>query len=758
MMDMDGQPNFSDDRVSDCQSFRSIPHPCGQPRKISIGILMDSFAMSGSKNVDVKESVVPTDENTTLSKANCDEDGKRLEGVVDIANKGKQTGVLEQKTSPWLSTRSIHQKLPISTQVHGTEPTKISLAAGTVTEIHNTIHVVKVPPYRKMFDGDTTAEGVEKPSFATTQKVVPEKEVVEDKATKEETKGSETLRMKLWEILGTISSPNEQKPNDEDLEMGAKDMKSFQHNDGDGNPVLKPGNNSDTIESDSECHDRPIRRPRTHSLTRKRASDKLKVTKVKNAQSTCYEKENQEKNTSSFREGFSARLHYAVSEGSLTFMRKKSEKWSPGIKTRTMCSLEQENPGQDQQVKDTDERKPSLEKSLSHGYGLGDNNEFCQRRKSGFIEPKSVAVEIDSHPVHLKKVSEHLRNVIDSPKLQKGVDWQDDVDHVFLKHRSEQNFDIPSPTFGGNTSNRRSTPSFPPSKIETHSAKSTPGYPLEANLWEADDESPAKMTSNTERIQSFKSFLASKLTCDKSDSQSSSSDDAGGLEGSHPMKPMPTVEEPGNRLFKLSSDDSESEILKEGSHVKGNEEKSNLHQHIELNQGDELASAVSLFALALERVKSKMKSVVRKRSAEILMSVAEGIHMQLQIAESEIQADIGKLTSLNKTKRKRLEMRIQELQGEFSIIHAKFKEEVHRYLQDCTNTVDDLDAHQMELRGTQEKQSASHRKLISQAEEAIETQLSDAVKRITEVHNLAREKMLQLKNVVADCFSEGNLS
>nr|XP_027071702.1 meiosis-specific protein ASY3-like [Coffea arabica] len=94
-----------------------------------------------------------------------------------------------------------------------------------------------------------------------------------------------------------------------------------------------------------------------------------------------------------------------------------------------------------------------------------------------------------------------------------------------------------------------------------------------------------------------------------------------------------------------------------------------------------------------------MKSVIRKRSAEILTSVAEGIHMQLQTAESQIQADMGKLTSLTKSKRKHLEMRFQELQGQLNVIYAKFKEEVHQHLQDCRDTVECLDANHMELRG-----------------------------------------------------------
>lgn len=52
------------------------------------------------------------------------------------------------------------------------------------------------------------------------------------------------------------------------------------------------------------------------------------------------------------------------------------------------------------------------------------------------------------------------------------------------------------------------------------------------------------------------------------------------------------------------------------------------------------SSAITLIALALERVKRKIKSLTSKKSAEVLMSVAEGIHLQLQNAESHIQRDV----------------------------------------------------------------------------------------------------------------------
>ncbi|KAF2324989.1 hypothetical protein GH714_022097 [Hevea brasiliensis] len=113
---------------------------------------------------------------------------------------------------------------------------------------------------------------------------------------------------------------------------------------------------------------------------------------------------------------------------------------------------------------------------------------------------------------------------------------------------------------------------------------------------------------------------------------------------------------------------------------------------------------VKLFVLALENFKNKMKSVTRKKSSEILMSVSEDIHLQLQNIESQIQTDVGKLTSISKSKRKRLETRLQEQQEKLKLIHDKFKEDIHQHLHDCKRTVEELEMHHNELKGTVKKQ------------------------------------------------------
>ncbi|KAK1356724.1 hypothetical protein POM88_049980 [Heracleum sosnowskyi] len=174
----------------------------------------------------------------------------------------------------------------------------------------------------------------------------------------------------------------------------------------------------------------------------------------------------------------------------------------------------------------------------------------------------------------------------------------------------------------------------------------------------------------------------------------------------------------------------------------------------EMNEEDGLARAVSLFAMVLERVKSKMKSVANKRSSEILTSVATEMHLQLQNAESQIQTDVQKLSGIGKTKRRRLETRFQEQQEQLKGIYERFRNEVNMHLQDCRSTFEGLESHQTEFRDIVEKQKASHGKLMLQAEQAIKTQLNDAEGRITTVHKSTRQKMLQLRYVIAECLKE----
>ncbi|XLT72375.1 hypothetical protein HN873_028801 [Arachis hypogaea] len=146
------------------------------------------------------------------------------------------------------------------------------------------------------------------------------------------------------------------------------------------------------------------------------------------------------------------------------------------------------------------------------------------------------------------------------------------------------------------------------------------------------------------------------------------------------------------------------------------------------------------------------------KSSEILKSVSEEIDLQLQNVHSHIQTEMGKLTNLSKFKRKRIEAKFEDQQKQLRLICDRFKEEVNLHLQDCKSTIEDLDADQIEIKGSLEKQRVAHKKLISQVQEEVDIQLNDAQKKITAAQEMARGKLLQLKRVIAMCLKDGVLN
>ncbi|XLR43709.1 hypothetical protein HN51_027772 [Arachis hypogaea] len=162
--------------------------------------------------------------------------------------------------------------------------------------------------------------------------------------------------------------------------------------------------------------------------------------------------------------------------------------------------------------------------------------------------------------------------------------------------------------------------------------------------------------------------------------------------------------------------------------------------------------------MELSKLKSKLRSMACHKSSEILKSVSEEIDLQLQNVHSHIQTEMGKLTNLSKFKRKRIEAKFEDQQKQLRLICDRFKEEVNLHLQDCKSTIEDLDADQIEIKGSLEKQRVAHKKLISQVQEEVDIQLNDAQKKITAAQEMARGKLLQLKRVIAMCLKDGVLN
>ncbi|CAA2959738.1 Hypothetical predicted protein [Olea europaea subsp. europaea] len=783
--------------MMECQSFGSNYHPSSQSRKVSIGVLIDSVANS-------KEA-----EKLTSAKENCIEDGIKSEGFTPIVE--KHVLASEQDISSWVSVRSFNQKIPTSVTVKDAEHTPSFPSASKrcnkskVSKKLSPVHSVQVfgsmttaiesDEFNKKKFGKATytrksgemgnAEHVNNPAFVTEPEVLPDKGLAEGKTNKSEMGGTEVLRMKLWEILGNVSSPNKECPSSLPVNIGTKDSHPNHESNKKGSPAGKLRQNSDTIESDSERPDHAVRRALTHSLTCKKAPTKMQSSKTGTSILTSYGKEYAEKSVFSFSGEWSGKLYDTANGHSLPCKRKKNERESFGVGTNQMYFHECENSEERQQSENKRKSIPVAQKSTSAGNNISTNNISQDERNGVYLKPISGNKKKFTDESPLNITTEQFRDVVGSPKMK-----EQDIAFSMLKNRMDPTLDPQSPTF----------------EIMSPILSSSLGSPAKSNQGKHHDQSPSERIYCTRDFQSFKSLLHSKSTQYKSNALPELSDGSGEIKDSPIMKSRLSLEEDvENRMSNSSSDEMDSESSEENLNIKGCresellspeigsanrqefvslqsewlghqegvelsgfipasesfkgiEKSSKLQAYFEHNQEDRFVSAMALIAMALDRVKTKMKSATSKKAAKILRSAAEAIHLQLQSAESQIKTDLGKLTCLSESRRTSVENRFEEQQEQLHDIYKRFKEEIDQHLVDYKSLIEDLEEHKIELKGTMNKQRTVHNRILFQGQQAIDIQFKDAQKRIKAVHNRAKEKMLQLKLVIEECIKEGAFS
>ncbi|KAK4379792.1 hypothetical protein RND71_001654 [Anisodus tanguticus] len=838
-MDVNRKLKLRDDFASDAWSFGSNYHQSSQSRKMSIGIVIDSVAKcsqkvkqaedqghmaaakTSSKGTSVEDAT--TMAQKTSSKGNFTNDRNKKEIARNSAIRNQRESA-EQQTSPWISTKTQHH-----------EPT---LEAKGVPEMTNRSNRVEVAPEEcslRSFlikeDADTERWG--KFASMAAPEGMPEKEV-KGKNTKAENAGNATLRLKLREILGTVSSQNKQCPTEQDAKASQPEKKDS------GYHVGEPRQNSDTIESDTQSHEYAIRRPVTRSLARKRPPAKLRSQSTKRPP-TCKE-DLLEKNVFLPKDRLSRKLCDAGADSPLMVYERRGKRKSHHIEASKIC--EQNKERKDEDTSNNSKRVPVHEKFVYPGVAAGNGTALFPEKNDEMFHPNSGNLEspIVEMTEQLRNLQDHIdkkgnsaekskRRALDSesdkqsltfstktlgrksfpgvaPRSNPGQLHGDGHENITSKTEQLRNLQehIDKKGNSAEKSKRRASDSGSDKQSPTFSAKtlgrkSFPGLAPRSNLGQLHGDGHENITSKTEGICKVKSFDGLKREY-KSNTPDESSDDAGNLESSPFMESRPIMEEDTQiRFSKPLSMESDSEDSEESSNIQAgiqsplspeigntreqqaprpnkrlfNKGCANLsgvsgaaasskgtdcrkvERHLEQNEEDALTSAISLFAFSLEKVRTKLKSVSNQRSAEILKSVAEKIHMQLQNAEFQIQADMGRITNLNKSKGKHVEEVLQEKQQHLNAIYEKFKEEVNQHLQDCKSTLESLEAHEVEVKATVEKRKASNKKLLLEVEEAIETQLDNAERRVSSINHAAKEKMRQLKFVVAECLKEGVL-
>ncbi|KAG7570768.1 hypothetical protein ISN45_Aa04g033180 [Arabidopsis thaliana x Arabidopsis arenosa] len=791
--------------MSDYRSFGSNYHPSSQSRKISIGVMADS---------QPKRNLVPNkDDGDVIARA----EKLKSATVTDLQVKKKDKGDLAAKqrnsaqvtghvTSPWRSPRSSHRKLGTLENVLCKQTSSLSGSKGLNKGI-NGAHPV---PARDSFQNfpisspqhshgelnggrsntvmDRSPERMEDPPSAVLQqKVASQREM--DKPDKEKNGTTDVLRSKLWEILGKASPANNEDVNSETPEVEKTNFRLSQDKGSNDDPVIKPRHNSDSIETDSESPEIATRRPVTRSLLQRKVGAKGVQKRTKAGANLGRKSTEQVNNVFSFEEGLRGKIGTAMNS---SVMPKKQRGRRKNTVVQCRKAHFRRNDEADGSRKETSK---SNTPPRSESTGTGKRSSFSDKKGSSHdLHPQSKARkqkpdistrEGDFHPspeAETAAMPEMFQG------LSKNGEKHERPSNVFMEKSIEPENEFQSPTFGYKAPisspspclSPEASPLQPPNISPTLEETETPIFSFGTKKTSQGTTGQASDTERRlpdflekKRDYSFRRESSPEPNEDLvlSDPSSDERDSDGSGEDSPVLGHNNSPEERktanwSNEKSKLGSSSAKRNsnlkgigrvVLSPPSSLSKGIDKTDSFQHCSEMDEDEdegLGRAVALFAMALQNFEKKLKSAAEKKSSEIIASVSEEIHLELENVKSHIITEAGKTSNLAKAKRKHAETRLQEQQEKMRMIHEKFKDDVSHHLEDFKSTIEELEGNHSELKGSIKKQRTSHQKLIAHFEGGIETKLDNATKRIDSVNKSARGKMLQLKMIVAECLRD----
>ncbi|KAI9082506.1 hypothetical protein K1719_035375 [Acacia pycnantha] len=781
-MDVKAHQNLHDGETGDCRSFGSNIYPSCQSRKVSIGVMVNSGATTRHEVMKGNE-VDMTNTEKVISKAGnfTGEKGKGEGAKASFSM--KPFGPEEVKCSR--ITKSFYQRTPNSETILQANQTSNFVVFTRRQDKPDGDDPSIFHPNdlnQKRFDGTTSKtmerkEGAagrveDEVTFNTSRGVIrSDKTQPEDKRNKTE-KRTEDLKMKLWEILGTTSSPKTRRLGSKTSNMDEESVLPGQRFEKEDDKFVKTRQQSDTIETDSENPDHTIKRPVTRSLSRKRASAKMRPPKT--APSPKGKRRQQEKDVFISKEQRTGRQHAYLHGVSRIPLSERDQRQN----SRQNCV--KENEAEDKFCKETLKTDAQLcdEEASSLWGKKGGFRSFLPDHPKGYPQTQKIIPGKEMYQSPITKSTDKLEGLEGSPngKLPEH-------NSPVAENATDPLYNFPSPTFGLKTPTLSSSPG------------STPKTSKQANV--VNCATLMKRTFSLGTIRNLSSFQTMERDCDRQSAQKQCSN-VDELKSSHPREATFFVKEKDahdglsdssleERSFLNNREDIYTHDGLRGSHSSDAQETSMLHsikrlrtrEGVKFNDNsppslsskemtgagesdsipeaseqtqDGFIRAVELFALELGKLKSKLKSVASKKSSEILISVAEDIKLQLKNVHSQIEEDIEKHTNFCESKRNRLETRFEDQQKQLRLIHEKFREEINQYIQDCRSAFEGLETERIEIKGTLEKQRASHRKLLSQVEKEVEIQLNDAQRKITAIQESARGKLLQLRHITTMCL------
>ncbi|CAN1353396.1 Meiosis-specific protein ASY3 [Linum perenne] len=784
------------DRVSDARSFGSNYYPSSQSRKMSVGILIDSLA---NKRYE-KDKATPNEETETPQKGNHVDE--KDEGKDAATNEVKTSEVPEQITSPWITTKSPNRETGNSpggreTSKHSSPGVSkrnkkgppvthsVKFFANQSSNLHSDVGKEKLfdgITYKRKGSKNASSQGEEDFTFPTAQNVpVSDKPVAGDAAGHE----TQTLKMKLMEIFGNVSSPKSQPSNIKCQEQGGNSSKPEKVASINDDRDIRSNQISDTIETDTESPAHSMKKPVTRASLRKRSSTKRQPPKARKARCSTLTKKN---NVFTFREGLGDKGEVVVNVDPSTSTRSKSKaetKKAATIPRKISFSNDSDSGNFEGQTKAKDVPAPTG-KTSSHGSKMGSlyNDMLAQKdgRQQSFSlklphqsveEPELNVNEGFTHPT-FPRDEDHHQDFGNSP-LSKAASPQENMGSPTLK--------LSSPVSSTSPSSPQAEPTRTPVNSPALSEKSSPL----GNIFHFRTSGASKAGGS-----------AASSEADESVSLNGSQDDDVAVTKDSPevqSSPDKVVND-GDRSGHSSSEDENSQSSEEGTPIAKGQTKTlfpemearrkpesrpnsakrrrtqerdtkpspslsspkgfNGHEWtqepVENFSGDEYERVVMLFAMALENYVKKVKSATMSKSSEIMMAVSKEIDQQFQNLKCQIQDDMVKMTSTSTSKRKRVEASFREQAEQLKVIHEKFEQDIHQCLRNYRSTLEELEAHQNELKGTVKKQKASNQKIAVQVEETVETLLADAHRKVQAVHKMGKKKMAELRFVVNEVF------
>ncbi|KAL1189258.1 Meiosis-specific protein ASY3 [Cardamine amara subsp. amara] len=793
--------------MSDYRSMGSNYHPSSQSRKISIGVMADSKPKRNPVPDKGDGDAIARVEKLKSATV-TDLQANKIDRGDFAAKKRTSAQATEHGTSPWRSPRSSYRKLGTLESVLCKQTSSFSGSKG----LNKGINAAQQAPARDSFqnfpisspqhshgelNGGRNDKGIDKspermeepPPFAVLQQKVGSQREEMDKPEKEKNGSTDVLRSKLWEILGKASPANNQDVNSETPEVVKTNIKLSQDKGSNDDHLIKPRHKSDSIETDSESPENATRRPVTRSLLQRRVGAKAVQKRAKAGANLGRKSTEKVNNVFSFEEGLNGKVGTAMNS-SVMPKKQRGRRKNTVVQCRKAHSRKKNEA--DGIRKETSRRNTP---PLSESTGTGKRSSFSDKKGSSHeLHPPSKAgkqkpdistreEEFQPSPEAEKAATPEMLH-----GLSKNGDKQGKSANVFLEKSIEPENEFQSPTFGYKAPISSPSPCFSPEASPLHPRNISPTLDETETLifsfgTKKTTQGTTGQASDTERRlpdflekkrdYSFRRESSAEPNDDLALSDPSSDERDSDGSGDSPMSDH--YNSPEERETTSWNDEKSklgSSSAKRNSNQKGTGRvvlsppsplskgihKTDCFQHSsEMDEDEGLGRAIALFALALQNYEKKLKSAAEKKSSEIIASVSEEMHLELENVKSHIITEAGKTSNLAKAKRKHAETRLQEQQEKMRMIHEKFKDDVGHHLEDFKSIIEELEAEQSELKGSIKKQRTSHQKLIAQFEGGIETKMENATKRIESVNKSARGKMLQLKMIVAECLKDDML-